>query len=142
MIVLDTNVLVYAIGDAHPLREPAQRVVRAVGSGAVRGTTTIEVLQEFLHVAARRRDRQLAARQAARYAATLAPILRAGEGELADALALFPARERLDAFDCLLATTVIAADATALVSADRAFAQIEGLPFVDLAGRELDRLLT
>ena len=60
MIILDTTILVYAIGGGHPLREPCRRVLRAHGDGLVTAATTVEVLQEFVHVFARRRDRATA----------------------------------------------------------------------------------
>jgi len=61
MIVVDTTVLVYAVGTDHPLREPCQRLIRAIADGTILATTTIEVVQEFTHVRARRRDRKDAA---------------------------------------------------------------------------------
>ena len=57
MILLDTSVLVYAVGAEHPLREPCRAVIAAVGDGTIAATTTVEVLQEFAHVPARRRGR-------------------------------------------------------------------------------------
>ena len=54
MIVLDTTVLVYALGGEHALREPCQRLVEAVAEGRVEATTTVEVIQEFVRVRARR----------------------------------------------------------------------------------------
>ena len=61
MIVLDTTVLVYAVGAEHPLRDPSRELVGAIADGVIEATTTIEVVQEFVHVRARRRDRQDAA---------------------------------------------------------------------------------
>ena len=57
MILLDTTVLSYAVGADHPLREPCRRLLRAHGNGHIEATTTIEVIQEFVHVRARRRSR-------------------------------------------------------------------------------------
>ena len=39
----------YAGGSAHPLREPARRVIRAVVSGALDAVTDAEVFQEILY---------------------------------------------------------------------------------------------
>ena len=47
MIVVDTTVLVYAVGADHPLREPCRAVVSGVESGRLTASTTIEVIQEF-----------------------------------------------------------------------------------------------
>lgn len=57
MIVLDTTVLGYAVGSEHPLRAPCRRLLDAHARGLVAGATTIEVIQEFAHVRARRRSR-------------------------------------------------------------------------------------
>ena len=54
MIVLDTTVLVYATGSDHPLREPGRRLVDAVANGVLTARTTVEVIQEFMPVRARR----------------------------------------------------------------------------------------
>ena len=67
MIVLDTTVLVYAVGVDHPLREPCQQLIRAIADGTILATTTTEVIQEFTHVRARRRDRKDAAELARDY---------------------------------------------------------------------------
>ena len=47
---VDTNVFVYAVGRAHPLREPAQELLRERLSQRVAMATSAEVLQELLHV--------------------------------------------------------------------------------------------
>ena len=141
MIVVDTNALVYAVGSDHPLRESARSLFRRIGEGAAQATTTIDVLQEFVYVFARRRDRAIAVQQAERYVIALTPLLRPGAEELTHGLALFEQHERLDPFDAVLAATSLAHGADAFVSADRAFADVDGLPFVDLGGPELERLL-
>ena len=141
MIVLDTTVLAYAVGTEHPLREPSRRLIRAIGDGIVTAATTVDVIQEFANGHARRRARAEAAAHARRYATLLAPLLAPGEGDLAAGLQLFERQERLDAFDAVLAATAIAHEAKALVSADRAFASVRRLPFVELGSPEFDALL-
>jgi hypothetical protein len=79
MIVLDTTVLVYAVGDDHTLREPARRIVEAVERGAVQATTTREAIQEFVHVRARRRTRADAAALGRAHASLLSPPLQPSE---------------------------------------------------------------
>ena len=44
MIVLDTTVLVYAVGDAHALRDPARALLAAAAEGGLRATTTPEAI--------------------------------------------------------------------------------------------------
>lgn len=140
MIVVDTTVLVYAVGTDHSLRQPARRLVEAIGAGSVRATTSVEVIQEVAHVRARRHGRQDAAALARSYAALLAPLLAVGERELDAGLRLFERHPELGAFDGVLAAAALERGAEALVSADRAFAQVRRLPFVELGSRELDGL--
>lgn len=140
MIVLDTTVLVYAVGDRHELREPARALVDAIASGHVRATTTPEAIQEFAHVRARRRDRRDAASLAALYADLLSPLIEVGEPDLRDGLRLFERYDSLDAFDAVLAAAAQARGATALVSADTAYSAVKGLPFVRLAGLDVAAL--
>ena len=50
MTFVDTNVFMYAVGRAHPLRETARQFfIDAAGAGRVL-VTSAEVLQELLHV--------------------------------------------------------------------------------------------
>jgi len=141
LIVLDTNVLLYALGTEHPAREPSRRIVAAIDAASVRATTTIEVIQEFAHVYARRRTRREAAQHARSYGTLLSPLLVPAERELDDALRLFERHPELGSFDALLAATAIANGADALVSADRAFARVPRLQFVELGNPALDELL-
>lgn len=141
MIVFDTTVLVYAVGDDHALRDPARAIVQAVEEGAVQATTTVEAIQELVHVRARRRGRADAAALGRAYATLLSPLLQPSEESLLAGLRLFERDEALGAFDAVLAATAIAQKAEALVSADRAFAGVRGLRWVDLAGDELASLI-
>lgn len=127
MIALDITVLVYATGAQHPLREPCRRLVDAVADGLLAATTTIEVIQEFTHVRARRTDRAEASRLAGSFTDLLAPLLPVGEAALRHGLRIYADSARLGAFDAVLAAATMAGGADALVSADRAFAEVAGL---------------
>lgn len=140
MIVLDTTILAYATGGEHPLRDPCRRIFDAATNGELDARTTTFVIQEFLHVASRRRGRRAAAASAREFTAVLAPLLRHEQEHVTDALDLYEAHERLGAFDAFLAAAVRAVGAT-LVSADRAFADVSGLSYVDPASPELAELL-
>ncbi len=122
MIVLDTTVLVYAVGTEHPLRDPCRQLVEAITDGTLEATTTVEVIQEFAHVRARRRGRTDATRLSNDYAELLSPLVTVTPEDLRAGLAIFEGDERLGAFDAILAASAAARDATALVSADSAFA--------------------
>ena len=141
MIVVDTAVLVYAVGAEHALRRPAQQLVEAAAEGRVRATTTVEVVQEFVHARARRHGRRDAVSVGRNYATLLAPLLAAEHADLEDGLRLYLRHERLGSFDAVLAAVASRVQAEAFVSADRAFADVPGLRFVPLDAPELDRLL-
>lgn len=141
MIVLDTTVLVYAVGGEHALRGPSRGLIEAIADDRIEATTTVEVIQEFVHVRARRRGRNDAAERGRELLRLLGPLVAPGEAELAVALQLFTERDGLGMFDAVLAATAMAAGAEGLVSADRAFADVHGLAYLDLAGPEVLRLL-
>jgi predicted nucleic acid-binding protein len=128
VIVLDTTVLVHAVGDSHSLREPCRRLVSRIGAGEIAATTTVEAIQEFAHVRARRRDRQDAAHLAAGYAALLTPLLVVDADDLQAGLDLWRSTEGIRSFDSVLAAAVMRRQhLTTLVSAARGFSRVPGL---------------
>ncbi len=136
MIVLDTTVLVYAKGAEHPLREPCRELVAAIAEERIEATTTVEVIQEFVHVRARRRERSDAAALGRDYAELLSPLLTITRDNLQRGLMLFETTPRLGAFDAVLAAAAAKAGAAALVSADTSFADLSDISHVipDAAG--------
>jgi predicted nucleic acid-binding protein len=138
VIVLDTNVFVYAAGVAHPLRSAAVGLLQAARTRDLDITTTPEVIQEFLQVHSTRRSRVDTAERGAELLAMSSPLVVAGEDDASLAIELFREHDGLDAFDCLLAAVAIREGAD-LVSADRAFGEIRELPWYDLAGLDVGR---
>jgi predicted nucleic acid-binding protein len=130
VIVLDTSVLVYAKGAGHRFRDPCRALIDAVTDGRIEATTTVEVIQEFVHVRARRRSRSDAAALGRAYAELLAPLLTPTGADLLAGLATFQTGERLGAFDAVLASAAIGAGADALLSTDAAFGEVRGLRHV------------
>ncbi len=127
MIFVDTTVLVYAVGSQHPYRDPCRRLVGAISQGDVRATTTIEVIQEFAHVRARRRGREDAAQLASSYADLLAPLSHAGDAHLRAGLELWRRHREIGCFDAVLAAVARDLGASTIVSADRAFGNVQGV---------------
>jgi len=130
VIVLDTTVLAYAVGADHPLQMPCRRLVLAIANGEVTATTTVEVIQEFAHVRARRRDRKDAAELARDYIELLSPLLVVEEPDLREGLRLFEDSTGIEAFDAVLAAAAHAAGADALVSADAGFSGVANIRHV------------
>jgi predicted nucleic acid-binding protein len=133
VIVLDTTVLAYAVGADHSLRGPCRAIIDAIGDGRVAATTTVEVLQEFLHVHARRGRRADAIEHARDYLRLLSPLREVQAEDFEAALVLLAAHPTLGAFDSVLAAVATRTSPGVLVSADRAFAAIPGLRHVDPA---------
>lgn len=132
--LLDTTVLMYAVGDqSHALAAPARRLIGRVASEPGVGTTTPEVLQEFLHVRARRNGRAQAALDVEAFADLLSPLVTVNEDDIRAAALLFTSYEQLGAFDSVLAAVAMSRDELELVSGDSAFATVESLAFRDLA---------
>ena len=107
---------------------------RAIGRGDLAATTTVEVIQEFAHVRARRRPRADARTTAMRFVDLLSPLVEPNGDDLLAGLALFERHDSLGAFDGVLAATVLNREQlTGLMSADSAFADVEGLRHLDPA---------
>lgn len=130
MIVLDTTVLLYAKGVDHPLRDPARRLIAAVTEGHVEATTTAEVIQEFVHVRARRRGRTDAVALGDDYADLLSPLVTITAEQLHHGLEIYARCERIGAFDAVLAAAALKIEASALVSADAAFGTVPALTHI------------
>jgi uncharacterized protein len=141
MILLDTTVLVYAKGADHLFRDPCRKLIDAIAEEKIEATTTVEVLQEFVHVRAQRRSRSDAVALGGDYADLLAPLLTVEDEHLRRGLSLFERHERLGAFDAVLAATALDADVGALVSADFAFSHVSSLPHVVPDDAGVERLL-
>jgi uncharacterized protein len=127
LIVVDTTVLVYAVGAEHPLKEPCRTLI----SGRLDSlTTTAGVIQEFVHVRSRRRPRSEAVGLAAAYLNLFTPLLDVPELAVRDALDLLEEYQDIGAFDAVLAATARLARCDALVTADRAFAAVPNLTVI------------
>jgi predicted nucleic acid-binding protein len=130
VIVLDTTVLLYAVGAQHEFRQPCRDLVRAIAEGEILATTTVEVIQEFTHVRARRRGRKDATELARDYLELLSPLLVVEEPDLREGLRLYVDDARLGAFDAVLAAAAHSIGADALVSADGAFSSVASIRHV------------
>jgi uncharacterized protein len=49
VIIVDTNIMMYAAGGLHPCKAPALHVLDRIASGEVEAAVNAEVLQEILH---------------------------------------------------------------------------------------------
>jgi uncharacterized protein len=141
LILLDTTVLSYAVGEEHPLRSPSRNVIEAAASRADRVTTTVEVIQEFAHVRSRRHPRASAVALARSFAQLLGPLIQITEEDLDLGLKLYERHASLGAFDAVLAAVALGLRVEALVSGDAAFASVPRLRYVSLDSSDLGSLL-
>jgi predicted nucleic acid-binding protein len=132
LILLDTTVLVYAVGGDHPLQAPCRAAIQLLGDGRVRATTTVQVIQEFAYIRARRRSRSDAVTLALNYATVLGPLTQPELGDIEEGLLAFRASVTLGPFDAVLAATA-RRRGWSLASADQAFGSVEGLTHLDPA---------
>jgi uncharacterized protein len=130
-VAFDTTVLVYAVGTSARYRAPCAQILRAAASGALDASASVEVLQEFTHVRARRVGDRVEAVRAARDVSlglTLHPV---EATDVERALELFVAVPELDVLDAVHAATALNRGIDRIVSADRAFDGVDGLERVD-----------
>ena len=57
MRLIDTNVVIYAAGKAHPLQDEARKVLDRIAEGSLHANVDLKLLQEILHVYAARKER-------------------------------------------------------------------------------------
>jgi hypothetical protein len=129
--LFDTAVFVYAVGGEHPYRQPCRRLVDLAAAGTLRGEASVELIQEYTHVRARRTgDRDSAAREA-RDVAALCVLHDVTRSDLLLALSLFRSLPRLEMRDALHAATALERGIFVIVSPDRAFDDVTGLERLD-----------
>jgi predicted nucleic acid-binding protein len=122
------------------LREPCRRLLQAHGDGRTEATTTVEVVQEFVHVRARRLSRLDAVALARQYIAAFSLLVTRAE-DLELGLTLFERGTPLGLFDSVLAAVALNRRVEALVSADQAFGELSELTWIDPATPDLNRLI-
>ena len=127
MIVVDTNVLMYAAGRSHPCKKPSLRFLEQVASGEVEAAIDAETLQEILHryrALGRWKEGRELYDMARRLLSTVLPVTAAVMDEsrrLLDLEAGMSARDAVHAAVCLVF------EAEALCSWDRDFDRIAGV---------------
>lgn len=127
MILLDSNILMYAAGAAHPHKADSLALLERVARGEVEAAVDAEVLQELLH-----RYRALGRWQDGRRVYDLArrivPVVIPITAEVLDlARALLDRHSTLMARDALHAAVCESAGLETICSYDRDFDRIEGL---------------
>ena len=127
MILIDTNVIMYAAGASHPHKNPSVALLERVASGEVEATIDAEVLQEILH-RYRAIDRWHDGRRVYDLVRQLFPAIVPVTGAIMDrARLLLDGDRRIMARDALHAAVVMIEGLAAVCSYDRDFDRIKGL---------------
>jgi uncharacterized protein len=140
MILLDTSVLIYAVGTEHRLREPCRRVLAAQRAGAIDAAVTVEIIQEFTHARARRHPRADAAAIARDYATSMR-VIQTTTADLDRGLDIYVAHPDLGMFDSIVAAVALNHGADGLVSGDGDFGSVAGLRWIDPGAPALAALI-
>lgn len=130
----------YTVGSDESLAKLGRRLTEAVASGRIQATTSVGVIEEFAHVAARRRGRTDAVGLARQFTRLLQPLRIEEPEDLDQGLALFERHARLRSFDALLAAVAIRHGDT-IVSPDTGFADVPALQYTELTSEALDDLI-
>ncbi|MEX2236240.1 MAG: PIN domain-containing protein [Dehalococcoidia bacterium] len=127
MIVLDTSILVYAVGGDDRHRHSCREVVAAIRDRKLAATTTFEVIQEFVHVRSRRRPRSDAVSYGREFVELLQPLIAVDGRSFEIGLNLYESEPASGAFDCMLAAAATVNGCEGLLSADTHFVRVTGL---------------
>ena len=127
MILVDSNVFMYAGGSEHPHKEPSIAFLRRVAGGEADACITVEILQEILH-RYRSINRWEDGKKVYSLARRIVPIIEPITDEIIkESFKLLETYPDLLARDCLHAATCIVLKLEGIYSFDEDFDVIEGL---------------
>ena len=127
MILIDSNILMYAAGKAHPHQGPSAALLEQIALERIEAAVDVEVLQEILH-RYRAIQQWEKGRQAYDLARQIFPLIIPMTVEVMDdARTLMDRYDRLGARDAVHAAVCRLVAADAICSYDRDFDCIEGL---------------
>jgi predicted nucleic acid-binding protein len=125
--LVDTNILMYAVGAEHPFKRPSIAFLGLVASGETEATIDAEVLQELLH-RYRSINRWREAGEVYALTRQLFPLVLPVTAEIVDeAKRLMDRYDRLLARDAIHTAVVAVHDLAGICSYDRDFDGIKGL---------------
>ena len=133
MKLLDANVVIYALGVAHPYREPCRRILRALDSDDHDYVMDAEVLQEVLYIFDRRGQRSNGIEKVTDLLIALGDVIPIGSGEIRVALRMLDEQPRLSPRDAIHTAVVLTQGLEGIVTTDRALGQVAGVTRFDPA---------
>ena len=130
-VLLDTNVILYALGGPHAQAEPCRHILQLAGEGRLRAEAPVNIVQEILHHRNRRLDDRAQASNDALAAATLCRLHAVEPQDARAAARLFATSPRLSARDAIFAAIATRHGLSTILSADTDFDGLPGLNRVD-----------
>jgi uncharacterized protein len=130
-VLLDTNVILYALGGPHAQAEPCRRILELTGEGSLQAEAPVDIVQEILHHRNRRLGDRAQAGRDALAAATLCRLHAVEPQDAREAARLFAASPRLSARDAVFAAIANRHGLQTILSADADFDGLPGLHRID-----------
>ena len=132
MRLIDTNVIVYAVGSVHPLKQVADRILSDIAAGTLAANLDVETLQEVLYLYSSRGERKKGFRTIEHLLMLFPNPFPIGREEIERARDLMMEHSFLGARDGIHAAVVQTHDLEGIVTADKVFDRIKGLKRFDL----------
>ena len=131
MKLLDTNVVIYAIGKAHPYKGPCEKIMERAAKSPGEFTIDSEMLQEILHIFWLRQQREKGIEVVESLLQMFPDVIPVGATEIYRAMRIFGQHSHLSARDAIHAAVVSEHRLDGIVSADRAFDGVAGVTRYD-----------
>jgi predicted nucleic acid-binding protein len=130
-VFLDTNVFLYAHGADSPHRQACLDVLEATSKGDLDGVTSSEVLQEILHVRARRGDVAKAIQMARDAAELVIEALPVTVEDVFAACKILEGHPKMSVRDAIHVAVMQAARIHSLISTDDDFDRVRAIRRID-----------
>lgn len=130
-IFVDANIIMYVVGEEHPLRQPCQDALARIAGGQVQAVASCEVHQEILHRYTALRHPEKARQVSQKLEIAIPHALPITMQDIARARQLMKRYPTLPARDLLHAAVMLNHDITQILSADAHFDQMEEVERLD-----------
>lgn len=128
---IDTNVFIYAQGEAHKYKSPCQIIMRLIALDELYAVTSTEVLQEILYRYAYLRKKELGLQMVQNILAIIHEVLPVEKADVLLALELLRCHSSINSRDALHAAVALHSGFKYVLSADKHFDRIRGLQRFD-----------
>ena len=131
--LFDTGVFIYALGAAHPYREPCRAILREVQRSRLAAEASTELIHEFAYVRLRQVGSRADAMRSAHTVRRSCSLHVVEPRDIERALDLWGEHERLDVRDAIFVAQALNREIDAILSPDRDFEGIPGVERIDPA---------